>query len=143
MLAINAPSGRKFHPLARDQLLVVPEAAPQQQLTEGGDSLSREVQSVEPEGGTASHSVPLGVVDAHRGEKPLVEALRKIAADDLFCGRHPRRVPDPEPLIKSADHNSDDNSYDRSCSADSQWPVIPEAHRTTVCIGGRDENFPI
>src|ERR1700722_83193 len=84
MSAVDVPCGRKFHPLTRDKLLAAPAAAAQQQLTEGGDSLGPQVQSVESEGGTASHSVPFGMVDAHRGEEPLVEELRKPAADDPF-----------------------------------------------------------
>ena len=62
-------------------------AAAQQQLAEGGDGLGREVQSVESEGGTARHPVPLGVVDAHRLEEALVEQLREAAAGDPF--HHP------------------------------------------------------
>jgi hypothetical protein len=82
MPAVDVPPGREFRPLARDRLPAAPEAAAQQQLAEGGDGLGPQVQSVESEGGAACHPVPFGVVDAHRGEEPLVEELRKPAAGD-------------------------------------------------------------
>ena len=84
---LDVPSGRELHPFARDEPPVAPQASAQQQFTEGGDGLGREVQSVESEGGTARHPVPFGVVDAHRLEEALVEQFREAAARDPF--HHP------------------------------------------------------